>query len=268
MSDTDAPRSRATGPIRTPGPEAGPSPAAETLTPSARSKAEQALGWDEADLDSPDFRELSAPESSSLRTADVEAATPDIGPTSASSLPPVEWALVSTVNGLWALLGPVLWLPVMLREVLVSLLETAHGALTGQQSPRARRRLREASRFVSGRFLDRSGNEAQKGLRRRIKPLRLVFELLWTTTVYAGLLQTFGVVDLPWRSSLDRTLEFWKITIVPLPGAFAGWASSLFERAPAALSDLAALPPLALGTLGAAGLLLTAFGFSLGARRR
>lgn len=279
MTPSDSSRRPAGAAKQTSRPTTGPRPAAETLDAAAQSKAESALGWDDADLDSPEFRELGAPESSALLTADVEAALDDVGaaagPGSASrepKLPPVEWALVSVVNGLWAVLGPILWLPVLIREVLVALLETAHGALTGQQSPKARRRLREASRFVSGRFLDRSGQSAQKSLRRQAKLFRLLFELAWSAAAYAVLFHALGWVELPWRAAsngvAEGAVELWRSQMVPLPGRVSAWLSSTIERAPAVLRQLLDLPPLALGALAGGALLLALFGFWLGSRRR
>lgn len=267
MNRTDPPRRRERDSSATPTP--GPRPAAESLSAPAQSKAERALGWDDADLDSPEFRELGAPESSSLLSADIDAAIVDVAETPAQpKLPPVEWALVSTVNALWAVIGPVLWLPVLVREVLVAVLEMAHGALTGQQSPKARRRLREASRFVSGRFLERSGRDPQKSLRRRIRPFRLLFELVWTTAAYAGLLHAVGWIELPLAAAREKMTDLWSDQLAPLPGRLTTWLGDLPERAPSALREILALEMLALGVLAGCALLLLLLGVWLGSRRR
>jgi hypothetical protein len=95
-----------------------------------------------------------------------------------------ELILMSAANGIWAVVGLVIWLPQATRAVLGATLRTVHAALTGQSSGRAVSSIRQVSRSYVERFFRRREEPVPFGRRQELRPLRLAGETLWTAAFY------------------------------------------------------------------------------------
>jgi len=107
-----------------------------------------------------------------------------VAPVAASPPGVVELILVSAANGIWAVVGLVIWLPQATRAVLEATLRTVHAALTQQPSARVVSGIQQVSRSYTDRFLKRHGDPVLFGRRQELRPLRLLGETAWTVAFY------------------------------------------------------------------------------------
>jgi len=101
----------------------------------------------------------------------------------------VELVLISIVNGVWAVVGLVLWLPQVVRATLGAILKTVHSALTHQSSHRAIAGIRHVSRSYADRFLSRRGDTVLVGRRHEFRPFQLLVEVVWALGFYLVLMR-------------------------------------------------------------------------------
>jgi len=260
--------------------------AADKRKTAATAAGERALGWDEVGIDSPDFAQLSAPESSSLLTADIGEATGSLPGSDPWSEPakkgilrpgqPVVGSLVELLvkgcaNAVWAVVGLVLWIPLLLRTLLLSVLGVIHGALTGQNALTVPIRIREASRFYTSQFLTGEGGDQKAGLRRRLRPTRLLFEVLWASVFYALILALAGVIELPLDDGRQAMSSFWSQSRSFLSEQAASWGSwigAAWNRAPADLQAILKFGPIVWAVLALMGIGCLTLGWFIGSRSR
>jgi hypothetical protein len=175
----------------------------------------------------------------------------------------IELVLITVANGIWAVVGLILWLPQTARAVLAAALRTIHAALTQQSSDRAIAGIRRVSRSYVERFLRRQGGEqALVGRRHELRPLQLLLETSWLAAFYLLLMR--------WLTPA-RFDTVWGRLVVWAEKAWAWGAAALSRAAGVLRPDLAALD---VSRLEAGGVLLVAvvaglaLGLWLGRRRR
>ena len=257
----------------------GAETAAEDRKSAANAAAERALGWEDVGIDSPDFAQLSPPESSSLLTAEIDEARsgPWSEPPKKSlfrSDQPVVGSLVELLvkgcsNAIWAVVGLLLWIPLLVRTLLLSVLGIIHGALTGQNPLTVPIRIREASRFYTGQFLTGAGGDQKAGIRRRLRPIRLLFEVIWATVFYALVLALAGVIELPLadgQRALSSTWSQLKTFAGEQAASWSSWVQATWGKAPADLQAILDLGPIVWTGLALVSLGCLALGWFAGSR--
>jgi hypothetical protein len=173
----------------------------------------------------------------------------------------VELILVSAANGIWAVVGLVIWLPQATRAVLEATLRTVHAALTQQPSARVVSGIQQVSRSYTDRFLKRHGDPVLFGRRQELRPLRLIGEAAWTVAFY--------LLVLRWLAPRSFG-PLWERLRGATAAAGSGVASASGRFFNALLPDL---PSLDAGLQVGGALLAVAFvglalGFWLGRRQR
>jgi hypothetical protein len=127
----------------------------------------------------------------------------------------VEGVLVTVANGIWAVVGLVLWLPQVVRAVLGAALRTVHAALTNQSSDRAIAGIRRVSRSYVERFLRRTGEPSHVARRHELRPVHLLLETGWLAAFYLLLIRwlapgrfaaIWGWLEGLWGAAWNRTL--------------------------------------------------------------
>lgn len=174
----------------------------------------------------------------------------------------VELLLVGIANGIWAVVGLILWLPQAFRAVLGAALRVIHSALTNQRSDRAIAAIKSVSSLYFDRFLHRRGEPVFVGRRHELRPFRLVAEAAWVTGFYLLLLR--WLAPSLFEPAWERLVIWWGLCATWLAVAVA-WLRGL------AAVDAVVLTPSRLqagGALLAAAVLGVLLGFWLGRRRR
>lgn len=175
------------------------------------------------------------------RYREGEAAAPETAAVPSRLLATLTWTLLALCLGIWAVVGAVLWLPLVVRRVLLFSGALVHGMVVGETPERAGRRLREAADFYRRGFVvavravrrpsgteDDEGDPAGAG---GIRVRSLAGEAFWALAVWYGVAYLAGVV--PW-TPVDGARE-----LAGLP--WAGWLGGALEAVRGLLAK--ALPP-------------------------
>lgn len=173
----------------------------------------------------------------------------------------IEMVLVAIADGLWAVIGLVLWLPQAVRAILAALLRTVHAALTHQSSERAIAGIRRVSRFYVDRFLHRTTEGTMVARRHELRVMRMLFEVVWAAAFYLLLL---------WWLSPATFAPIWqRLSEVAVAARDQAVASLVLMRDAAAvdLADLDLTRLQVAATLTLAVLLGLALGMWVGRRR-
>lgn len=122
----------------------------------------------------------------------------------------IELLLITLANGIWAIVGLVLWLPQTVRAVLAAALRTVHAALTNQSSDRAIAGIRRVSHSYVERFLRREGRgRALVARRHELRPIHLVLETSWVGAFYLLLIR--WLAPQRFASIWQRLVTWWEV---------------------------------------------------------
>lgn len=139
------------------------------------------------------------------------------------------WTILSICLALWAAIGFLLWLPLVVRAMARFSFALAGSMLSGERPIRAGENLREAVSFfrrgfsvaVDAVFHDptKEKKEEARPRRKRLSPRDFVFEVLWATVFWYLLLYFLGGVAVSpldgWIALIE--LRPWEI--------FVGWVA-------------------------------------------
>lgn len=114
------------------------------------------------------------------------------------------WAILLICLGVWAIVGAIFWIPLLLRTMVRFSVDLVPSMLTGKHPTRAARLLRHAVTFYRRGFEvaidavtrepgreDRSTTEAEPS---PLRGMALVNELAWVAVIWYGILLFFGVI--------------------------------------------------------------------------
>jgi hypothetical protein len=133
------------------------------------------------------------------------------------------WAILAVVLLVWAVVGAIFWIPLLLRAMLRFTISLIEAMFAGQRPTRGARILRDAVGFYRGGFVVAveavTREDVPEDRRQPAGESRLLFEVFWAALVWyfiflwVGWIQTspvdlwHGFLDLPWRETLARILE-------------------------------------------------------------
>ena len=135
----------------------------------------------------------------------------------------ITWAILGIVLAVWAVMGMVFWIPLLLRAMLRFSISLLEAVFEGQRPTDSARVLRDAVSFYRRGFMVAveavTGEELEEERRRPMGGNRLVSEVLWAVLVWYllflwwGWVQTSPVdvwnwfVGLPWRETFVSLLQ-------------------------------------------------------------
>ena len=183
------------------------------------------------------------PPSLNYRTGSGPAGSPDQGPSAGTASGPatmadrivhwLTWGILGVVLLVWALVGAVFWLPLLLRTMVRFSLSLVQSTMDAERPDASARTLRQAVDFYRRGFVlaidavmgqDEPG---RKGRTRRdqLDPDRMKREVMWALVIWYPILWWVGlawspvelwawIAGLPWGETLD---------------AIAGWIAGAIE---------------------------------------
>ncbi len=140
------------------------------------------------------------------------------------------WGILSVCLALWAVVGFVFWIPLLLRSMIQFSLALSQSMLQGTRPDEAGRILRDTVGFYRRGFtvaISAVFGEAparKKAVKTRLSVKEVTFEFVWTAVVWYGILLALGVVEttpvdlwnatvaLPWGEwwqGLENTVSGW-----------------------------------------------------------
>jgi hypothetical protein len=133
------------------------------------------------------------------------------------------WATLVVVLLVWAVVGAIFWIPLLLRAMLRFTISLMEAMFAGQRPTRGARILRDAVGFYRGGFVVAVEAVTREDLpedrRQPAGESRLLFEVVWAALVWYFILLWAGWIEispldlwhrllgLPWRETLARFLE-------------------------------------------------------------
>jgi len=133
------------------------------------------------------------------------------------------WGILAIVLLVWAVVGAIFWIPLLLRAMLRFSISLIEAMFMGQRPSHAAKILRDAVGFYRGGFVVAvevvTREDVPEDRRQPKGESRLLFEVFWAALVWyffflwMGWIQTSpldvwnGFLGLPWRETLARILE-------------------------------------------------------------
>jgi hypothetical protein len=177
-----------------------------------------------------------------MRTMEFGTQAPAAAPLDDSPLGPVMRALTWAVLGItllvWAVVGFLFWIPLLIRATVLFSVRLVHATLTSQSAERAGERLKDAINFWLRGFIvaidavgRSSGDDSDAPPERAVNVGYLLNELAWAGLAwYALLLMTGAVQTSPldvWRAAAALP---WLDTLSSSSIAFADWARTAVSQ--------------------------------------
>jgi hypothetical protein len=162
-----------------------------------------------------------------------EPEIPDPHETKRTRKPDVVGLLVTgTANAVWAAIGLVFWIPLLVRTALVSSVRIVHSALTRQPPSYLRAYIRSASRFyLEGFWTGKDGQQTGAHRRHQLQVGRFLGEVGWAAAFYLVVLRLWDKERFAgaWGFLVDLSTGAWE-WLRSLLAAFVAWLPKSLPR--------------------------------------